>query len=101
MGCLAALSRFFSRLAEWALPLFKLLRKSGPFVWTDEAEEAFQDIKRYLISPSVMVAPEPRDPILLYIAATAEAVSMVLVIERLEPPQPQETKETSVNGSGF
>jgi hypothetical protein len=32
MGCLAALSLFISRLAEQALPFFKLLRKSGPFV---------------------------------------------------------------------
>jgi hypothetical protein len=31
-GCLAALSRFISRLAEWALPFFKLLWKYGPFV---------------------------------------------------------------------
>jgi hypothetical protein len=30
-GSLAALSRFISRLAERALPFFKLLRKSGPF----------------------------------------------------------------------
>jgi hypothetical protein len=29
-GCLAALSRFISRLVEWALPFLKLLRKSGP-----------------------------------------------------------------------
>jgi hypothetical protein len=32
MGCLVALSRFISRLAERALPFFKLLHKSGPFV---------------------------------------------------------------------
>jgi hypothetical protein len=31
-GCLATLSLFISRLAERALPFFKLLRKSGPFV---------------------------------------------------------------------
>jgi hypothetical protein len=31
-GCLAALSRFISRLAERALLFFKLLRKSGPFI---------------------------------------------------------------------
>jgi hypothetical protein len=41
MGCLAALSRLISRLAEWDLPFFKLLWKSGPFVWTNDAEEAF------------------------------------------------------------
>jgi hypothetical protein len=31
-GCLAALSRFISRLAEQAFPFFKLLWKSEPFV---------------------------------------------------------------------
>jgi hypothetical protein len=31
-GCLAALSRFISRLAERALLFFKLLWKSGPFI---------------------------------------------------------------------
>jgi hypothetical protein len=40
-GCLAMLSRFISRLAERALPFFKLLRKSRPFVWTEETNEAF------------------------------------------------------------
>jgi hypothetical protein len=100
MGYLAALSQFISRLAEQALPFFKLLRKSGPFIWTDEAEEEFQELKRYLTSSSDMVAPKPGEPLMLYIAATAEAVSMVLVAERPEPPHPQETKETSVNGSG-
>jgi hypothetical protein len=42
VGYLVALSQFISRLAERALPFFKLLRKSGPFVWSSDAEEAFQ-----------------------------------------------------------
>jgi hypothetical protein len=41
IGCFVALSRFISRLVERALPFFKLLCKSGPFIWTDKAEEAF------------------------------------------------------------
>jgi hypothetical protein len=41
MGCLATLSWFISRLAEWALPFFKLLWKYESFVWTEDAEEAF------------------------------------------------------------
>jgi hypothetical protein len=40
-GCLTALSWFISGLAERALPFFKLLRKSRPFVWIEEAKEAF------------------------------------------------------------
>jgi hypothetical protein len=41
MGCLAALSRFISKLAERALSFIKLWSKFGPFAWTDEPEEAF------------------------------------------------------------
>jgi hypothetical protein len=84
-SCLATLIQFISRLAERALPFFNLLHKSGPFVWTEEAEEAFQELKRYLTPPPVMVAPEPGEPLLLYVAATAEAVSKVLVAERPKP----------------
>jgi hypothetical protein len=81
-GSLAALSRFISRLAERALPFFNLLRKSGPFSWTKEAEQAFQELKQHLVSLPILVAPEPGEPLYLYIAAAVEAVSMVLVVER-------------------
>jgi dsDNA-binding SOS-regulon protein len=97
---LAALSQFISRLAERALPFFKLLRKSGPFIWTNEADEAFQELKRYLTSPPVLVAAEPGEPLLLYIAATLEAVSMVLVTERLDPHALHELGSSSADGSG-
>ena len=51
------LGRFISKLGERALPFFKLMKKKGPFEWTPEADRAFQDLKRYLTSPPVMVAP--------------------------------------------
>jgi hypothetical protein len=81
-GSLAALSCFISRLAERALPFFRLLRKSGPFSWTEEAEQTFQELKQHLVSLLILVAPEPGEPLYLYIAAASEAVSMVLVAER-------------------
>jgi hypothetical protein len=99
-GCLTTLSRFISRLAERALPFFKLLRKSGPFVWTNDVEEAFQELKRYLTSPPVMVAPKPGEPLLLYIAATSEAVSMVLITERSDAHVPHELESSSTDRSG-
>jgi hypothetical protein len=81
-GTLAALSRFISRLAERVLPIFKLLRNSGPFSWTEEVEQAFQELKQHLVSLPILVSPEPGEPLYLYIAVAAEAVSMVLVVER-------------------
>jgi hypothetical protein len=89
-GCLVTLSRFISRMAKRALPFFMFLRKSKPFIWMEEAEEAFQELKRYLPSPLIMVAPKPGEPLLLYIMAIANAMSMVLAVERLEPCQHQE-----------
>jgi hypothetical protein len=78
VGSLAALSRFISRLAERALPFFKLLQKSGPFSWTEEAEQAFQELKQHLASLPILVAPEPGEPLYLYIAVVAEAISMAV-----------------------
>jgi hypothetical protein len=40
MGCLASLSRFISRLGEGGMPLYKLLKKSDHFIWSEEAQEA-------------------------------------------------------------
>jgi hypothetical protein len=84
-GSLVALSRFISRLAERALPFFKLLWKSGPFSWTKEVEQAFRELKQHLVSLTILVAPELAEPVYLYIAAAVEAVSMVLDIERTAP----------------
>jgi hypothetical protein len=38
-----------------------------------------------LVSLPILVAPEPEEPLYLYVAAASEAVSMVLVVERLAP----------------
>src|SRR4051812_23988617 len=74
-GCIAALSRFISKSAECALPFFKILIKEGPMKWTPEAEAALQDLKRYLSSTPILVAPKPQVSFLLYLAATNQAVS--------------------------
>jgi hypothetical protein len=37
LGCLAALSRFISRLGEKGLPLYRLLKKHERFSWTVKA----------------------------------------------------------------
>jgi hypothetical protein len=47
-----------------------------------------------------MVAPEPGEPLLLYIATTLEAVSMVLVAERPDPHNTHELRCSSADGSG-
>jgi hypothetical protein len=80
-GCMAALGHFITRSGEKALPFFKLMKRPGKFKWTPEADKAFAELKRYLTSPPIMVAPMFREPLLLYIAATPRTASAVLVTE--------------------
>jgi hypothetical protein len=47
-----------------------------------------------------MVAPEPGEPLLLYNAATSEAVSKVLVAERPDPHALHELRSSSADGLG-
>nr|AAM08857.1 Putative retroelement [Oryza sativa Japonica Group]AAM74409.1 Putative retroelement [Oryza sativa Japonica Group]AAP52809.1 retrotransposon protein, putative, Ty3-gypsy subclass [Oryza sativa Japonica Group] len=75
-GYMAALSRFVARMGERGQPFFALLKKHDKFVWTQEAEEAFIAVKRYLSNPPVLVAPQPNEELFLYIAATPYSVTI-------------------------
>jgi hypothetical protein len=83
-GCLAALSRFISRLGEKALPLYRILKKVECFAWTIEAEEALDNLKKALATALILVPTRPAEPLLLYVAATTQVVSAAVVVERPE-----------------
>ena len=83
-GSAAAVSRFISRLGDKALPLYKLLKKSDNFVWTEEAEAALAQLKYTLMHAPILAAPKEREPLLLYLSATNFVISAVIVVERLE-----------------
>jgi ribonuclease HI len=83
-GRVAALSRFVARLGGKALPFYTLMKKSDDkFEWT-EADVAFAQLKKVLSTPLLLVAPKEKEPPLLYIAATYQVVSTVLVVKRSE-----------------
>ena len=78
---MAALSRFITRLGEWSLPLYRLLKKSESFAWTSEAQEALDALKKLLKSPPVLTALAEGEPMLLYIVGTTQVVSAALVVK--------------------
>jgi hypothetical protein len=82
MGCLAALSRFISRLGEKGLPLYRLLRKAERFTWTPEAEEALENLKALLTNMPILVPPAAGEALLIYVAATTQVVSAVIGDEK-------------------
>ena len=77
-GRIAALNRFIHRSADRSLPFFKVLRNTNKFEWGLEQSEALQALKNHLQNMVKMTSPDPKDVLLLYIAASYSAVSAML-----------------------
>jgi hypothetical protein len=89
--CMAALSRFISRLDKRGMPFYKLLKKVVRFHWTPEAQEALEALKKFLTTPLFLKLPhratasQPAEDLLLYISCTTHVVSTALVVELSHP----------------
>jgi hypothetical protein len=84
LGCLATLSRFILRLGEKGLPLYRLLKKHERFSWTVEAQEALDKLKATLAHAPILMLPQNGEPLYLYVVATTQVVSAIIVVERTE-----------------
>ena len=78
-GRIAASNRFISRATDKCLPFFKTLKQA--FAWIDECEAAFQELKRYLSSPSFLSPSKEGEDLYLYLAMSASAVNAALIKE--------------------
>ena len=81
MGCLAALSRFISRLSGKGLPLYRLLRKSECFSRTPKAQEALDKLKALLTNALILTPPMDGEPLYLYVAAMTQVISAAILVE--------------------
>nr|GEW75450.1 reverse transcriptase domain-containing protein [Tanacetum cinerariifolium] len=84
-GKLASPNRFLSKSAEKSLPLFQTLKKcikKSDFHWIAEAEQAFKQLKQHLSELPLLVAPKPKEELIIYLSATHGAINAVLMIER-------------------
>jgi hypothetical protein len=84
LGFLASLSRFILRLGEKGLPLYRLLKKQERFSWTVEAQEALDKLKATLAHAPILMPPQDGEPLYLYVTATTQVVSAVIVVQRTE-----------------
>ena len=53
------LSSFLPNLHRLLIPIYDLQKKAKKFKWTEEADKAFNEIKKLLINPPVLKAPTP------------------------------------------
>ncbi|XP_042441455.1 uncharacterized protein LOC122026808 [Zingiber officinale] len=78
-GRITALSRFISRMADWSLPFFKILRRATKFQWDEECDQAFEELKVYLNSLPVLAKPVIGEPLRIYLSSTEHAVGLAFV----------------------
>ena len=58
-GMVNFLSSFLPNLRRLLIPIYDLQKKAKMLKWMDEAEKAFNEIKKLLVSPPVLKAPTP------------------------------------------
>ena len=69
--------------------MYHLLKKTDRFVWSDAADAAFNELKHAMVTTPVLAPSAPKEPMLLYIAASNRVVSVVLVVEQEEAGKQQ------------
>ena len=70
--------KFVKDYAKKAAPLNQLLKKQVAFVWSDECEAAFQDLKKGLIQPPILSYPDFSQEFILITDASSKAISYIL-----------------------
>ncbi|KAJ4710279.1 RNA-directed DNA polymerase [Melia azedarach] len=78
-GRVASLNRFISKAMDKCHPFFKVLRQGKSMRWTEDCNEAFEQLKKYLVTPLVLSKPQKEEKLFLYLAVSSVAVSSVLL----------------------
>ncbi|RDX66334.1 Retrovirus-related Pol polyprotein from transposon 17.6, partial [Mucuna pruriens] len=89
-GKVTTLSRFISKAAEMATPIFATLKKGGKITWTAECEEAFLRLKAMMTAPPMLIRPCLGTPLYLYISVSDATISSALIQEKEGEQRPIE-----------
>ncbi|CAI7858276.1 unnamed protein product [Closterium sp. NIES-54] len=79
MGFVNYVRRFIPNMAGITGPLTGLLHKDRNFVWGEEVEAAFQELKKFLVSPPVLRIADPSRPFEVVTDASDFAIGAVLL----------------------
>ncbi|GJV63976.1 putative nucleotidyltransferase, ribonuclease H [Tanacetum coccineum] len=79
LGLAGYYRRFVEGFSRLALPLTQLMRKGEKFVWTDERQESFEELKRRLVSAPILTLPSGSDGFQIYSDASKKGLGCVLM----------------------
>ncbi|KAH9311936.1 hypothetical protein KI387_026971, partial [Taxus chinensis] len=81
LGKLGAIRRFIPDLSFAIHPINNLLKKDYSIDWTEDCNEAFNAVKRFLLSPPTLMPPKLDHPLILYSRATNVSLACMLAQE--------------------
>lgn len=76
---LISLNKFISKFAQHTLLFYRLLRKKDDFERTHDYEKAFESLKRFLATPTVLTRSLLGEFLYRYLVIVEEAVNFVLI----------------------
>nr|GEY17456.1 retrotransposon protein, putative, Ty3-gypsy subclass [Tanacetum cinerariifolium] len=79
LGLAGYYRRFVEGFSLLALPLTKLMRKGEKFVWNEEQEKSFEELKRILVSSHVLTLPYGTGRYQIYSDASKKGLGCVLM----------------------
>ena len=78
IGLCSYYRRFVENFSKITAPLRLLLKQNAKFVWTDECQKAFEELKQRLISAPILSLPDFSRPFYLTTDASQFAISYIL-----------------------
>nr|GFA10493.1 transposon Ty3-G Gag-Pol polyprotein [Tanacetum cinerariifolium] len=79
LGLAGYYRRFVEGFSRLALPLTKLMRKGENFVWNEEREKSFEELKQRLVSAPVLTLPSGSGGFQIYSDASKKGLGCVLM----------------------
>ena len=81
LGLAGYYRRFIENFSKIAKPLTSLLEKNVAFVWTDERQRAFDELKKRLTTAPVLTLPDQTKRFTVYCDASKDGLGCVLMQE--------------------
>ena len=79
LGLAGYYRRFVEGFSRIAVPLTQLTRKNAKFVWTEECEKSFQELKQRLVTTPVLTIPSNLRGFVIYSDALRKGLGYVLI----------------------
>ena len=79
LGLAGYYRRFIENFSKIAKPMTELLKKDTKFIWTEECEASFQELKKQLVTSPVLILPDQTKDYEVYCDASRRGLGAVLM----------------------